>query len=240
MKKNWLTILLLLMAVAVLVLSLIPNSILNEANWLLVSFVILAIVIGMVFIRFEQERVDPKEMALIATMASIAGISRIPFAVIMSFQPTTFMVMITGYVFGSQTGFVVGAIAALVSNFFLGQGPWTPWQMVCWGVCGMAAGWLARAEHGFNRITFAVVCGISGYVFGWVMNIWHWVGFVYPLNLKTFIATYIASLPFDTLHAAGNVLFTYLFGKSFYMILMRFKRRMTVTDISGIHENQKT
>jgi len=58
------------------------------------------------------------------------------------------------------------------------------------------------------------------------MNIWHWLGFVYPLNLKTFLATYAASFPFDTLHAVGNVAFALIFGKSFYLILMRFKKRL--------------
>ncbi len=58
-------------------------------------------------------------------MATFAAVMRIPFAGIMSFQPTTFIVMITGYVYGIQTGFFVGSIAALVSNMFLGQGPWT-------------------------------------------------------------------------------------------------------------------
>lgn len=225
MKKQLFTLGLLLFALLILILSLIQNYF----NWVFISFLIVLIVIGIAFTGFEKGHADPKEIAMIATLSSIAGISRIPFAVIMSFQPTTFIVMISGYVFGSQAGFVIGAVAALVSNFFLGQGPWTPWQMVCWGGCGMVAGLLSNKSRGFNIFLFAPICGLAGYFFGWVMNIWHWVGFVYPLTIQTFLATYIASFPFDTLHAFGNVLFTILFGKSFYLILMRFKRRMKVT-----------
>lgn len=217
------------MAVLVLMFSIMPNSPFNEINWALLSVFIVGIAILMFFISFERKRIDPKEMALIATMASIAGISRIPFAVIMSVQPTTFIVMITGYVFGGHTGFITGAVAALVSNFFLGQGPWTPWQMFCWGFCGFLAGLIGKISNKFNLKAFAVIAFICGYLFGWTMNIWHWIGFVYPLTVKTFLATYIASFPFDTLHAVGNVVFSIIFGESFYLILKRFKRRLSVS-----------
>jgi hypothetical protein len=64
---------------------------------------------------------------------------RIPFAALPGVQPTSFLVMVSGLVFGPQAGFMIGAMAALASNFFLGQGPWTPWQMLGWGLMGMSA-----------------------------------------------------------------------------------------------------
>ncbi len=212
-----------------LTLSIIPISPLYNINWALFSAIIIGLAMLAFFWRFEKSGVTSKEIALVATMASLAAISRIPFAVIISLQPTTFMVMITGYVFGAQTGFMTGALAALVSNMFLGQGPWTPWQMFCWGMCGVSAALLAGREKRFKFRTFLLLGGFWGYLFGWIMNIWHWVGFVYPLTLETFAATYIASFAFDTLHAVGNVIFTILLGKSFYQILMRFKNKSLVT-----------
>lgn len=226
----------ILIIIGMLVVSIIPENPLYDINWALFSAIIIGFALLAFFWRFEKKGTTPKEIVLIATMASLAAISRVPFAVIMSLQPTTFMVMITGYVFGAQTGFIVGAVAALVSNFFLGQGPWTPWQMFCWGMCGAAAGLLARREKEFSLAKFAVLGGICGYLFGWTMNIWHWVGFVYPLNMETFIATYIASVPFDTLHAVGNIAFAVFFGKSFYNILIRFRKKLSVkysNELSG-------
>jgi energy-coupling factor transport system substrate-specific component len=197
-----------------------------HGNWLLNSFVIVLIIILFFFIKFERKKSDTKEIALIGTMSTIAGISRIPFAGVMSLQPTTFIVMITGYVYGSLTGFIVGALSALVSNFFLGHGPWTPWQMLSWGMCGLISGKLGKNKDKINIPVFIFASAFAGYFFGWTMNIWHWLGFVYPLNLKTFLATYAASFPFDTLHALGNIAFALIFGKSFYLILMRFKKRL--------------
>lgn len=209
--------------------SVIPENPLYNINWALLATIIIGLSIMLFFWNFEKSGINSREVALIATMASLAAVSRVPFAAIMSLQPTTFIVMITGYVFGPQMGFIVGAAAALVSNFFIGQGSWTPWQMFCWGMCGVLAALLARKCKEFNLTLFAILTGICGYLFGWVMNIWHWVGFVYPLTMKTFIATYALSVPFDTLHALGNVIFSILFGKSFYYVLLRFRKKTSLT-----------
>jgi len=201
-------------------------------NWAIIAIVISILCIFLFFWRFEKAEVSAKEIVLIATMTTLAGIARVPFAAFPSVQPTTFLVMITGYVFGGQTGFVVGALTAVVSNFFLGHGPWTLWQMLGWGVCGVLAALLAkmraRSPHGFSVKTFAVLAAFSGYLFGWIQNIWHWLGFVYPLNLKTFLVTCLASFPFDTLHVISNLLFSLVFGKIFYDVLNRFRLKFRV------------
>lgn len=225
-KKHLIAIIILI--AFLLAVSIIPENPLYNINWALFSVIIIGLALSVFFWRFEKKKISSKEVALTAMLASFAAISRVPFAVIMSLQPTTFIVMISGYVFGAQTGFMVGALAALVSNFFLGQGPWTPWQMFCWGMCGVAAALLGTKSKGYKPIAFTILGGMSGYIFGWIMNIWHWVGFVYPLTMKTFLATYAASFPFDTIHAVGNIMFSILFGKSFYHILMRFKKKVYV------------
>lgn len=225
MKKTYFAII-LIPAGLLLTLSIIPENPLYNVNWALLSVVIMALALLAFFRRFETTGATAKEIALIATLASLAAISRIPFAVLPGVQPTTFMVMLAGYVFGPQTGFMVGAIAALVSNFFLGQGPWTPWQMFGWGLCGLSAGLLAGRQKEFSLGIFAFLAGLWGYLFGWIMNVWHWVAFYYPLTLETFIAAYLASFAFDTFHAVGNVVFAVLLGKSFYQILSRFKKKM--------------
>ncbi len=162
-----------------------------------------------------------------STWGNLAAVSRVPFAVIMSVQPTTFIVMICGFVLCPHIGFIIGATAALVSNIFLGQGPWTPWQMMAWGFAGFSTGIVGLKIEKFRLSSFIIMAFLWGYLFGWIMNLWHWIGFVYPLNLKTFIATYIASFPFDTLHAVGNTLFTILFGNTVYKVLDCYKKKIT-------------
>ncbi len=227
--KNKLFLLVIILIVLLLVgMIVIPNNPLYGINWALASVMIIGLALLAFFWQFERSEVNVQSLTMLATIATLAAIARVPFVAVMGLQPTTFIVMITGYVFGSQTGFMVGAVAALVSNFFLGQGPWTPWQMFSWGICGVIAGLIGNPNR-FRLINFTIVAGLCGYLFGWIMNIWHWIGFVYPLNLTTYIATWLASIPSDTLHAAGNIAFSLLFGKSFYSILIRFRKKMQTT-----------
>ncbi len=214
----------ILIVILLLAATLIPENPLYNLNWALLSTMIVFVGILAFFWRFEKKQVNSKMIALIATMSSLAAVSRIAFSAIVSLQPATFIIMITGYVFGAQIGFMVGAIAALVSNLFLGQGPWTPWQMFCWGMCGVLASLLSLKQEEFRLVSFTVLAGLCGFFYGWVMNIWHWAAFMYPLNAKTFLAVYASSLVFDGIHAAGNVVFSLLFAGTFYHILCRFRK----------------
>ncbi|NLG32631.1 MAG: ECF transporter S component [Syntrophomonadaceae bacterium] len=214
----------LLIVVLLMAATIIPENPLYNLNWALLSTLIVLMGILTFFWHFEKKQVNSKTIALIATMSSLAAVSRIAFGAIASLQPATFIVMITGYVFGAQIGFMVGAIAALVSNFFLGQGPWTPWQMFCWGMCGVFASILSIKQEEFRLASFTALAGLCGFFYGWVINIWHWAAFMYPLNAKTFLAVYASSIVFDGIHAAGNIVFSVLFAGTFYQILRRFKK----------------
>jgi len=142
---------------------------------------------------------------VIAVLAALAAVARVPFAPIAGVQPTTFLVMVSGYVFGARSGFMVGAIAALASNFFMGQGPWTPFQMLFWGLIGASAGLLGVVRPNASRAVMVSFGIIWGYLFGWLMNLFLVVVFIKPLTLKTVFLAYVASFPMDTMHALSNV-----------------------------------
>ena len=115
--------------------------------WLIGIILIMFIIIIIMFIQFESRKITSKEISLVAVLSAVSAVSRIPFAAIPSVQPCTFIIMCTGYVFGPTAGFMVGATTALVSNIFLGQGPWTFFQMFAWGVIGASASLLNKLNH---------------------------------------------------------------------------------------------
>ena len=63
------------------------------------------------------------------------------------------VIMLTAMYLGSEAGFLTGAMAALLSNFYFGQGPWTAFQMLAWGLIGWIAG--ASFMQGFHEISAA-------------------------------------------------------------------------------------
>ncbi|ARE88244.1 ECF transporter S component [Clostridium formicaceticum] len=198
-------------------------------HWSLVSLMLVSASLIMTYFWYDKKDISTKEIALTATLAAFAGLSRVPFAAIPSFQPTTFLVLVSGYVFGAGSGLMVGSMAAFVSNFFLGHGPWTPWQMAAWGLVGVSGGILSRWRLRHAKIFLLILSFLWGLCFGWLLNIWHWLTFVYPLTLRSFIAIQLTSIWFDFIHALGNVLFMYFLGTDLIKILHRFKRRLTVS-----------
>ena len=192
-------------------------------NWGLFTAFIAILILAAFFFEFEDAAVSSKEVALVAMLGTIAAVLRVPFAAIPSVQPCTSLIICAGYVFGPVAGFMVGAITALLSNFFLGQGPWTPYQMLAWGLAGASAAYAGKLK--FGRIGLVVFGVVWGYLYGWLMNTWFWVSFTYPLTLRTFLVTQLTSILFDTLHAAGNAVFLWIFGLKTITILERFKKR---------------
>jgi energy-coupling factor transport system substrate-specific component len=179
---------------------------------------------------YERKKLSTHEIALIATLGAFAGVARIPFAALPNIQPTTFLVIMSGMVLGPINGFMVGLIAALVSNSFLGHGPFTIWQMLAWGLSGGISGLLFYRKNLPTRPILALYCFAWGFIFDYIMNAWHFLNFVFPHNLQTFVAVYSASFFHDMAHSVSNAVFAFLFGKDLYTILKRYERRLT-----GVH-----
>jgi len=228
MRKSYIFLALILATgITAFVIPAFPSCPLNAfINWGLIATILITLTILAFFFEFEAAAVSSKEIALVAMLGTISAVLRVPFGAIPSLQPSTYLIICSGYVFGPIAGFIVGAITPLVSNFFLGQGPWTLYQMFAWGLVGISAAY-ARHLH-LNRIGLIIFGAIWGYVFGWIVNIWFWTAFVYPLTVKTFVITQLNSLWFDTFHAIGNAIFLGVFGMKTITILDRFKKRFMV------------
>ncbi|MGB9662956.1 MAG: ECF transporter S component [Moorellaceae bacterium] len=192
----------------------------------LVATAFIFVVLALMYLGFELSSASSREIGVVAVLGTLAAVGRIPFAALPNVQPTTFLVIVSGLVFGPQAGFMVGSTAAVVSNFFLGQGPWTPAQMLAWGLAGVTAGLLGSRGARLGHWPMALFCLVWGYIYGWIMNLWFWTAFVYPLTWQSFLATCAASFWLDTAHAAGNAGLYLLLGPRTIKILKRFSRRL--------------
>src|SRR6201996_4951995 len=139
-------------------------------SWHLVSFLILAAVLLAGFAWYERSLPPAQVVPLAAALAALAIAGRIAFASFPNVKLTTDIVIFAGYALGPAAGFAVGALAALLSNFWFGQGPWTPWQMAAWGLCGILGAALALGVRNVGRLTLAVVCGLAAVGYGAILN----------------------------------------------------------------------
>ena len=167
-----------------------------------------------------------RELALVATLAAAAAAGRVLFAPVPGVQPVTVIAVAAGAALGPRAGVTVGATAAVVSNLFLGQGPWTPWQMLAWGACGAAGALAAPLIRG--RIPFAFFCGVLGFAFSAFMDVWLWLAF-WPHTWPAFAAVHARGIPYDLAHAIGNVVIALAVGPELRRLLARYGRRLRTT-----------
>lgn len=203
---------------------------------LLVSCAALAVF----FCGFEAGKPALRQIMPTATLGALAAAGRILFAPIPDFKPVSAICIIAGAVFGKHSGFMVGALAALCSNFFFGQGPWTPWQMYAWGLVGYVAGVLANTgvfalgerlgAHGPSLGTVVLLCYgfLSGLGYGFILNSWYIVAFLVPITWQGALAAYLAGLPLDLVHSAATVLFLQALYVPWKRKLDRIKRKFAL------------
>ena len=196
----------------------------------LLTLVVSLLCLLVFFAGFERSRPPLKQIMPTVVLAALAAAGRMIFAPIPDFKPVSAIAIISGAVFGKRCGFMVGALAALVSNFFFGQGPWTPWQMYAWGLIGYGAGILA-SRGAFDRpavlYAYGFLAPLLGY--GLILNSWYVVGFVVPLTLPGALAAYAAGLPLDLVHGTATVVFLSALYLPWRRKLMRIKRKFDLS-----------
>lgn len=199
-------------------------------NWGLVSTLVLLAILALLMWSTGRQPTNTMVISVTAALAALASLGRILFASLPSVQPVTFLVLLSGYVFGSGTGFIIGMLTGLISNFFLGHGPWTLWQMIAWGICGLLGGFIGRGKSDLAVMPFMIMSILAAYFYGIFMNTWHWLNLVYPLTWTTWAATWASSILFDTMHATGNVIFAIIFARPFFNYLVRYRNRFLPAD----------
>lgn len=177
-----------------------------------------------VFIRFERKETGTKSLVLISAMTALSVLGRVLFTPIPGFKPVTAMVVITAMYFGAEAGFMTGALSAVISNFYFGQGPWTPFQMFSWGLLGLIAGLISEPLKR-NKLLLAIYAAFSGVLYSVIMDVWTVLWADGTFNITRYAAAIIAAAPFTVIYAVSNIIFLLLFSKPIGKILDRIKTK---------------
>lgn len=231
------------LAAFVVICILIPITIwvgitkLNDRKYYFISMLILLEAIIPFFFLYEKRKPKARELVTVATMCALAVAGRAAFFMLPNFNAATAMVIISGVAFGAETGFIVGAVTMLTSNFIFGQGPWTPWQMFAMGVLGYLAGVIYRRravrEKIFSKLSLCIFGGISCIVvYGGIMNPASVLMYYSDVSLHMIAAAYITGFPFDVVHGTGTVLFLWFAARPFLEKLDRIRTKYGILNVS--------
>jgi energy-coupling factor transport system substrate-specific component len=196
-------------------------------SWQAVTFALLGLVLIGGFAWYERSRPPARLIALVAALAALAIAGRLVLTPIPNVVATTDIALITGYALGAAPGFAVGALVAPVSNIWLGQGPWTAWEMAGWGLVGLAGAWIAVLTHrGLGRLGLAVMCALAGLAYGALQDLSVMVTYGGEQSLDRYLALSARGIPFNVAHATGNFVIALVAGAALVRMISRYRTRL--------------
>lgn len=190
----------------------------DEKKHLFISFFIAILSLLLFITGFEKKATGTRRMVIVAVMIALCVVGRfIPF-----FKPITAITVITAIYLGGESGFLVGSLSALLSNFYFGQGPWTAFQMLAWGLIGLVAGFLSKPLRK-SRALLLIYGVISGVAFSFTMDVWTVLWYNDTFDLMLYLTALGTALPHTVLYSVSNFIFLWFMAKPFGEKLDRIK-----------------
>lgn len=222
----------------ILILFIIPATILfgifflNDRKYYFISLLIILYTMIPFAMVFEKRSPQARELIVIAVLSAIAVAGRGAFFMLPQFKPVVAIVIISGVCFGGESGFLVGAVSGFVSNFFFGQGPWTPWQMFCFGIIGFLAGILYDKNIlKKTKLSLCIYGGLSTFfIYGGIINLGSLLMYTSEFSWKALLAIYISGFWFDIIHTIATVFFLYFISQPMIEKLDRIKIKYGLID----------
>lgn len=194
---------------------------LADRKYNLVSMIIVVLACVPFYLAYEKREGSIRRIVLLAVMTALSVVGRFLFAPIPFFKPVTAIVVLTGIYMGPESGFLAGSLSAVISNVFFGQGPWTPFQMLAWGLIGLIAGLPGLRAILRRRIPLAVYGALAGLAYSAVMNIWSVLSMDGGWNWRWYLLSFSTAVPVTVVYMASNVIFLML---SVHMIGQKLNR----------------
>ena len=194
----------------------------DEKSYGFISLVVVILAMVLFCAGFEKRTVGTRRIIVIAVMTALSILGRFVFAPIPGFKPITAMIVITAIWLGGESGFLVGVLTVVISNFYFGQGPWTPFQMFAFGMIGLIAGFLAEPLKK-SRVALALYGVFAGVAFSCIMDVWSVLWYENGFHPQLYWGALLTAVPYMFSYAVSNVIFLLLLGRPFGEKLERIK-----------------
>ncbi|MGM9568065.1 MAG: ECF transporter S component [Clostridia bacterium] len=231
---------------AVLIFAAIPLTILfgslllDNRKFYFISLLVIFETMLPFFLVFENRKPEARELVVIAVVAAIGVVGRAVFFMVPNMKPVTAIVIIAGACLGPEAGFLTGAMTAFVSNFFFGQGPWTPWQMFSFGIIGFLTGMLFRKgilkkEKKIRLCLYGAFVSLC--IYGLLMDTYTVLTMDFVSSKAEVLAIYASGFPVNCVHAVGTFLFLMVLANPMIEKLERIRRKYGMIE-SGKEKKQ--
>lgn len=155
-----------------------------------------------------------REIAFLALSTSASVVGRLMFQFIPNIQPMTDIFLILTIYQGVKVGIIVSILSVIITSLYLGVGLWTLSQLLSFSILITITAMLSWCSIFRKSLILQIIfAGVVGFLYGFIISIFE--SRVY--GIKIFWSYYLSGIPFDAMHALGNVVF--------YMLLHPFFSR---------------
>lgn len=198
------------------------GTVFKSKQYSFVTLFVTALSIVPFFLHFENKDRGTIKIVLIAVLTALNVIGRFVFAAVPSFKPVTALTVIAAMELGGESGFMIGSLTAVISNFYFMQGPWTPFQMFSWGILGFIAGIFSGILKR-NKIILLLFGAIAGVLYSLIMDVYSVLWMDNAFNLPRFLTFVASSMPVTIIYVISNVIFLLLLADPIGKKLSRIK-----------------
>lgn len=196
----------------------------DDKKYYFISLLIILEAMLPFILSFEKRNPSTREIVVISVLCAIGIAGRIAFAVLPQFKPLAAIIIITGICFGAESGFLTGAISGFVSNFYFGQGPWTPWQMFAFATVGFLAGLIFHNNKiRKTKLSLSIFGLIAVFVFYGPIADMSFLSTVSHPTWEYFFSILATGVGFNVIHGVSTAIFLYTCAGAMIEKLERIK-----------------
>ena len=185
-------------------------TVFHEKRYAFISFCLAVSAVSLFAASFDKKKTGTRRLVIVSVLTALAIVGRF----IPVFKPVTALTVLTGVYLGAESGFLAGSLTAVLSNFSFGQGPWTPFQMLSWGLIGFFAGLMSELLK--RNKPFLFLYGIfAGVLYSFIMDVWTVVWYNGDFVVSLYLAALTSAIPYTISYVLSNVVFLWIFAKPF-------------------------
>ena len=225
------TVAITVVCIVLIVATLVSTVLYGNEQYYLSSVVIAICTMVPFFASFEGRAPQARDLVVLAVLIALAVASRAAFFWFPNFKPIAAIVILAGIAFGPQAGFMTGALSMLVSNFMFGQGPWTPWQMLAFGLAGLMFGILSQKgkipSKDYTRKQ-VILLTVGSFFFTWciigpLLDVCALFLMVNDITLESALTIFASGVPVNLTRAIATAILMFLIANPLLDKLERVK-----------------
>jgi len=195
----------------------IHGPLLGPVTGLVIDVVLLALAFWMLASPDMRKATNVLTFITLVTSISLLRVLMVPLP---NIQPVTIAALIIGAQLGARRGIAFAVLVSMTSNFIIGDGIWTLYQAIGWStvaVIGSASKIVINGKLNLNKTyVYAIICA---FLFDFIVSL----SIIGTVSFNEFIIYLLNGIPYDILHAVGNLTIAAWFGNWFNDSIANFQ-----------------